>query len=1684
MKMFRAALTRYLPGVIGAAFTLLTGLPANSAPVPGGTLDPLTIPKYVQPLVIPPVMPKSTSVSTPTADYDIAVRQFQQQILPGGVWNVLNGRTDGFPATTIWSYGRAEDPLPDVTLAVPGKGLTAGVAPAPNSTFNYPAFTLENSSGVATSVRWINDLVDPLTGNYRPHLFPVDQTLHWANPPKANCIDMMAGMVIPNLTDCHTDVPTPYTGPVPLVTHVHGAHVQPDSDGYPEAWWLPGAPGTKGIPLTYAERGNVYTEAVTNNTVPGSAFYSYENSQPATTLWYHDHALGMTRLNVYAGPAGFWLIRGGANDTAAKVLPGPAAVAGVNDPNFNATYRSTIREIPIAIQDRSFNLDGSLFYPADRTFFDGFTGPFIGGTGTPAGPSDMSAIWNPEAFFNTMVVNGTTWPKLDVDPVRYRFRLLDGCNSRTLNLSMYEVTGVGKDGVMGTADDTLGAEVPFYQIGGDQGFLPKVVQIMKGSVTILPGGGATGTAVAAAFPQQGLLMGPAERADVIVDFSGMANKRIRIFNTGPDAPFQGFAMLAPADPDTTGQVMDFIVSSNVAATAADPSTPVTSLLLPAEANLATSVTATRQVSLNEMVSDKVCVEINPITGAMTTLTSVPAGPTFAADCLATKPSVTSNIVDLAGPRMALLGTLASGATAGTFVAVPKMWSDPITETPALNSTEIWEIYNTTMDAHPIHLHLVRFEVIERQAVDPITLALVGTAAAAAPTEAGYKDTVIAYPGQVTRIKAKFDIAGLYVWHCHIVEHEDNEMMRSYTVSGLTVSAIATVTASGLYTVGKAIDVTVTFNRPINSTAGLTINLSGGASISTGPLANVTSYTGSYVVAAGQDIAKLDVTSIIGTIEDVLKEGTVPLSSVINPPLPAAGNIFKGAAITIDTIPPALTVDSPLDGLLVNATSLLVSGIATDLNGIQSVTVNGAAVFPDTAGAFSTTITLAAGTANLITIVATDKAGNLTTVNRTVTHSSVLPIVAFTSPTTSFVNNVNLIVSGTATSPVGIKSLLINGVNVPLGNGGSFSTTVTLTANAINSIAVVATDMAGNQKTANLSIQHDDTLPTVNVITPSSAYVNNATQTVSLTATDPVNIQGVTINGVAATLGAGSTYSATVNLTANAANSINIVATDKAGNQTSVTRNVTHSAVLPSVTITSPTAEYVNVLNQTINGTVSASSGLQSVTVNGVAVTTVAGAFSRSMTLTANATNTITVVATDLAGNVTTASRTIIHDNVLPVVTANPPAGLFTGSVVVNLTSEAGATIYYTTDGTTPTTKSNICAGSITLASPATATVILKYYAIDLAGNVGAVTSGSYALHTADLSAKIAINSGATYTKSVNVTLAMSATDKLKVASYAISTDNGATYLPTVKITPVVTYSAKVPVTLPSGDGNKNIYVVFTDGLGAVYPPVIASIILDSSLPVTSITPQPGNYPGGDLNLSLSTVDKSTIYYTINGKTPTTASSKYGGKLTINGVNSTVTVKYFAVDKAGNKEAVKTAVYVFGHLADMTATVAINGGAKYTKSANVTLSFSAVDVVSNGVATMSFSNDGFKFTNPEVYASATAMPWVLDPGDGRKTVYFRFVDSAAIPNTYTYTARIVLATGVTPSTGDLDGDGKVNLKDSLKALLSSAGLVTLTAAEQARGDVGPLVAGKPQPDGVVDSGDAFLISKKAIGLISF
>jgi FtsP/CotA-like multicopper oxidase with cupredoxin domain len=651
-------------------------VPVAGAQIPGGTLDPASVPKYQTPMLIPPVMPRAGTITMrggkPADSYTISVKQFPQQILPTPL-----------PATTVWGYGATE---------ARGRGLLL---------HNAPSLTIEARHDRPVRVTWINDLVDA-NGDYLPHLLAVDQTLHWANPP--------GGTVGRDTRPGFLETPGPYTGPVPIVTHVHGAvGVGDESDGYPEAWYLPAAGN---IPAGYATEGTWFDffagkAAASHGAAwgPGFATFQYPNLGRASTDWYHDHTLGMTRLNVYAGPAGFYIIRGGPDGDDAVIdtrtggtasLPGPAPRENDKFPP-NKHYR----EIPIAIQDRSFNADGSLFYPDTRAFFDEYAGPFIPDT-------DVAPFWNPEFFGNMTMVNGNTWPFQTVEQRRYRLRFLNGCQSRFLILDFDQIPGV---------------EV--WAIGNEGGFLAAPVNLT-------------------ATNGNRLLMGLAERADLIVDFTNVPLGSYVLGNVGPDEPFGGGVPgvdFDVADPASTGQVMEFRV---VPAIDADDSTPPQFLQLPAVTPLPPE-TVTRPLALLEEES------------AFTD-----------------------------GPAAALLGTVDGDPNAGPAGTMPQLWANDVTENPAVGATEVWELYNASADAHPIHIHELTFEVVNRQDIDVAEEShavevVPGTEVGPESWETGFKDTVTAYPGQVTRVRARFETPGQFVWHCHILEHEDNEMMRPYRI---------------------------------------------------------------------------------------------------------------------------------------------------------------------------------------------------------------------------------------------------------------------------------------------------------------------------------------------------------------------------------------------------------------------------------------------------------------------------------------------------------------------------------------------------------------------------------------------------------------------------------------------------------------------------------------------------------------------------------------------------------------------------------------------------------------------------------------------------------------------------------------------------------------------------------------
>ena len=410
---------------------------------------------------------------------------------------------------------------------------------------------------------------------------------------------------------------------------------------------------------------------------------------------------------MYTGPAGFYIIRGGpAGDEAVKdkttggsaILPG-AAPKGKD----KAAVSKALHEIPLVIQDRSFNSDGSLFYPQTRAFFDGTTGPFIP-------ESDISPFWTPEFFGNTMMVNGNTWPFHNVEQRRYRLRLLNGCNSRFLILDFSSIPGV-----------------EIWVIGSESSFLAAPVNMTTANAGRI-------------------LLAPSERADVIVDFTKVPVGRHVLRNVGPDEPFGGGEPgkdFTVADATTTGQIMEFRV---VRAKTADPTTAPANLMLP-PIDALPPATVTRSLALLEAMS--------------------------------------SRFED--APAQTLLGTVHAEPNSAPAKAAKQMWMEPVSQNPEVGATEIWEFFNATEDAHPMHIHAVSFELVNRQPIvvdegnATVQLAAGSQPLPPEPWELGRKDTIVAYPRQVTRVKMTFANPGQYVWHCHILEHEDNEMMLPYRI---------------------------------------------------------------------------------------------------------------------------------------------------------------------------------------------------------------------------------------------------------------------------------------------------------------------------------------------------------------------------------------------------------------------------------------------------------------------------------------------------------------------------------------------------------------------------------------------------------------------------------------------------------------------------------------------------------------------------------------------------------------------------------------------------------------------------------------------------------------------------------------------------------------------------------------
>jgi spore coat protein A, manganese oxidase len=623
-------------------------------------------------LPIPPAFEPGTNSAYPGADYyEIHVTQFRQW------FGLYAAGTSERIYTTVWGYGQV------------GHGYDVGVRdqdgnPIPQSGM-YVAPTFLAERGRPVVVKWIDDRANPEGAPLTTHL-----------------LESSYDSTIPGASDGEPHVR--------MVTHLHGAEVSPASDGYPEFWYTPDpAASANGLG---GPAGNF-------------AIDTYPNLQQATALWYHDHAMGITRLNVMSIGAGFYLIRDQAQE-AGLGLPG-------------GDY-----EIPLAIADRMFGNDGSLSY--------------LNSANPPA--TSYHPNWSPEFFGDVITVNGMAWPYLEVEPRKYRFRILNASNARMYNLQLVNLW-------------TKELWPKVWQIGTDGGYLSAPVPLDMPSLSDLH----------ATERSTRLFLAPGERADVVVDFSGLDPGAPLILSNDAPSPFPDGD--AP-DPASTGKILQFRV---VPLKGEDTS------ILPAQLNLLPTRIDASQASV---VRHLVLAEIeDPLTGA---------------------------------PVIGLLNNTC--------------FDQPLTEDPRLGATEIWEIANATGDTHPIHLHLVQFNLLNWQFIEkeryladwnaasptagnlpgpppscssdsepvtppgvaagaqeilPVDEYLLGAPLSAPDNEAGWKDTVRVESGTVTRLLIRFapqdatrpgpyggfafdPTEGRYVWHCHILEHEDNGMMRPYQIA--------------------------------------------------------------------------------------------------------------------------------------------------------------------------------------------------------------------------------------------------------------------------------------------------------------------------------------------------------------------------------------------------------------------------------------------------------------------------------------------------------------------------------------------------------------------------------------------------------------------------------------------------------------------------------------------------------------------------------------------------------------------------------------------------------------------------------------------------------------------------------------------------------------------------------------
>lgn len=539
--------------------------------------------------------------------------------------------------------------------------------------------------------------------------------------------------------------------------HLHGGFVPWISDGGPHSWFDPG--GGYGASAVDPQTGlNIY-KTVNPSLAAGQAEYFYPNNQGARMLWYHDHALGITRLNAYAGLASAYVITDSYESQTMSVgynVPGPLDARTkyliFQDKTFVAPDTATLDPGWFSILPQS--RPGDLWYPHVS---EAEPDKKVSQSAQPH-PSVV-----PEFFGDTMLVNGTVAPFLFVEQRQYRFRMLNACNSRFLNPRL--VYAQGSTGVEATEARRNEAGPAFIQIGSDGGFLPAPVMLNG--------------------PRQPqLLLAPAERADLIVDFRNVAAGAVLILYNDAPAPFP------------TGDAHhDHHPGNPWTASSVPGSTPNTRTLLQIRV-------VARQGGADAPVQLPSGNMQNP-GDAPFLVSQQPGVPTAVPPGVPVRRLTLNEGEDAYDRLIQMLGTDQPAASPGkhpTFFG--RAYEDAPTEIVNQGLVEVWEILNLSADTHPMHFHLVNVQVLSRQAFSVMQYRggaprLLGPAAAPDPNELGWRETVRMNPGEVTRVIMKFNLPGglpftvpasprtgghEYVWHCHILEHEEHDMMRPLVVT--------------------------------------------------------------------------------------------------------------------------------------------------------------------------------------------------------------------------------------------------------------------------------------------------------------------------------------------------------------------------------------------------------------------------------------------------------------------------------------------------------------------------------------------------------------------------------------------------------------------------------------------------------------------------------------------------------------------------------------------------------------------------------------------------------------------------------------------------------------------------------------------------------------------------------------